>query len=330
MRLLKSGVADAPGEASFLKTLVSMALRQTGLLPNVAGLLQANQAMVIVRSVRRGHPMFLSFLVFVAVRHRRIRGRHTFAKLTRQIAEAMCHRPGSNHSRWWVIAFGAGGLVSAAGCQQGANTAVAPMTTLPGPAAAATGPNLSGLNPFGSGVRVPPPATGSYGVAGVTPSGISGTGSPGYAPTQLPASGVAPMGFTQDQWSGTTPTGSGIAPIGSTVTSVDAGLTDFSPAAPRFDPGSNSGAPVSPYRGGMPVIDLTRSPAPPGYVGRTHPTNPTGTGLGQPGFSGIGSSALPGQLPATPLTTNPTSVGPTNSPIRSGWQAAPAGTFKAF
>ncbi|MEM6364506.1 MAG: hypothetical protein AAF745_08770 [Planctomycetota bacterium] len=213
------------------------------------------------------------------------------------------------------------------GCRQsGTSTAVAPMTTLPGqPAPVAMpglqGPSLQGLNPFGSGVRVPPPATGAYGNSGVlgSPSGIASpvpsTAPMNYAPSSnyAPSTGVVPMSHNQidGQIGSGVVTAGGVAPIAS----------------------SSSSPSPSPFRGGMPVNDLTGSPPPPGYVssGATGLSSPNlnagvrpNTGIGtNTGIGPIGN-ALPGSLPATSLTPQ------TSNAASNGWRAVPAGSIRAF
>lgn len=238
-------------------------------------------------------------------------------------------------SRWWAPIAGAiltMACVGMTGCRQnGVGTSVHPMTTLPGAPPAMAAPSFQGLNPFGSGVRIPPPNPQS-----ISPQAMAN-----------PPNGYAPTGYSNNTGNGNDPAnpsypnGSGFA-VGSGVAPV--GYVENSPYPPA--PASVDGGTPNSYRGGMPVIDLTAAPPPPGYAGSGANLGPgTNMAYGQPPmnvgatrwsdqFVGQAVGSASGQLAPSHLSPTSTSapgwtgsgVGWTGSGVSGssgGWTASP-------
>ncbi|MEM9367477.1 MAG: hypothetical protein AAGD07_15910 [Planctomycetota bacterium] len=179
-------------------------------------------------------------------------------------------------------------LAHAPGCRNGAmpqTTAVAPVTQLQSSPQLTT-PQFPSLGPITGQTRVPPPSTGSYGSGSIAPPpvGVGGAaaqnnyGSAGIAPmTHLGSNLVAESVPSAVQVAGAPPAGSafGSTAIGSGIQTT--GWESTSPPSPGFQ-SNNAGVPAqtnrqNPWRaGGMPTIDLTGAPSPPGYVPRSGTT----------------------------------------------------------
>lgn len=165
--------------------------------------------------------------------------------------------------------LGATSLAAFTGCQQagsqggfaGSNS-FAPITQLPGQTAV-NGPSFPTLGPFGASARVPPPSTGSFQGASAANASFNTNN---YAPTGYAPNGIQPMSFDANQagqsgqvanvggFGNLAVTGSGVQSSGWQETSANA----FNAQAPA--------PPTNGIRsGGMPVIDLTGAPPPPGY-----------------------------------------------------------------
>lgn len=160
------------------------------------------------------------------------------------------------------------------GCQQ--TTGIAPGSTLtPVSPLAPNGLSpvqpTSAIGPFGGNTRVPPPATNSYSPRGsyTVPNNYMGGSSPlsqnnlGTSPSVPNAGGwrgnqVAPV-------SGIGPASSNVQPAGG---GSGSGFQSPGNSVPSTVPNMNGRT----QSGGMPVIDLTGAPPPPGY--RSSPTNP--------------------------------------------------------
>jgi len=191
--------------------------------------------------------------------------------------------------------------LSAAGCQQtqGPNGSfgAAPITQLHGQAPM-TGPAMPSLGPFGGSKRVPPPPTGAYGNA----AAINAT-----------QAGYAPNGITQMSHTDAAGGAGGVANAGWVETNTNGA---FQAAQSSFQGNassggtfpSDSGTGASIRSGGMPVIDLTGAPLPPGYSPQIpYAPNQNPYPPNQYGSPNYGSpvaardSNLPGQYPATQL-----------------------------
>ena len=169
------------------------------------------------------------------------------------------------------------------GCHQTTATTSAPALS---PVGAGQAPTLS---PFGGPTKVSPPPTGSYSA----PNTYMG------APPQA----GPPMGTTTFPPQSNNNIGSGVQPGGwaATETMTTAGVPPGTPASgSSIATVSTFGVdPNDPRSGGMPVIDLTGAPAPPGYrpagasnnISVPPPQSPPG---------GWGPT-----YPATPTTTQP-------------------------
>lgn len=197
------------------------------------------------------------------------------------------------------------------GCQQTNGTTGAPISMLQPGQAPVQNPTLPTLGPFGASARVPPPATGSYGQVSGTPAAAAN-----YAPSgnynSTPGS-VIPMSFNSSD-----SIGSGIAQAG--------GVTpgSMTPAAQNanqqwVETNAVQPNPMMPAQlnassgvrsGGMPVIDLTGAPPPPGYVPqaanayRSAGSYPSANTMGTNSVAAqmnVGSMSLPGQLPVSQL-----------------------------
>ncbi|MCC9643403.1 hypothetical protein LOC71_14050 [Rhodopirellula sp. JC740] len=212
-----------------------------------------------------------------------------------------------------------------AGCQQTSGTTAAPISMLQPGQTPVQNPSLPTLGPFGASARVPPPATGSYGsVTGATSAST-------YAPTMpynSSASGIVPMSHTADS-----AVGSGVMQAGGTFDSSAASPAPQWVETNSVQPTSAVSAPsTGPRSGGMPVIDLTTAPPPPGYVpsgtmpsGAMNYGNSTAMNMvaGYPANTQInaGSTVQPGQLPVSQLVP----VQPTQSASESAqWNTASA------
>ena len=165
--------------------------------------------------------------------------------------------------------LGATSLAAFVGCQQAGSQggfagagSYAPITQLPGQNAV-NGPTFPTLGPFGASARVPPPSTGSFQGASAVNSSFN---SNNYAPAGYTPNGIRPMSFDSNQvgqsgqvanvggFGPSATTGNGAQGSGWQETSANA----FSAQAPM--------PPTDGIRsGGMPVIDLTGAPPPPGY-----------------------------------------------------------------
>lgn len=195
------------------------------------------------------------------------------------------------------------------GCQQTNGTNGAPISMLQPGQAPVQNPTLPTLGPFGASARVPPPATGSYGQVSGTPAAAAN-----YAPSgtynTTPGS-VIPMSHNSND-----SIGSGIAQAGGTMPGsmtpaaqnasqqwVETNAVQSNPMMP-----APSDASSGVRSGGMPVIDLTGAPPPPGYVPQaanaypnSYPsTNMMGANNVAPQMN-VGSISLPGQLPVSQL-----------------------------
>ncbi|MEP4681570.1 MAG: hypothetical protein ABJ015_07990 [Rhodopirellula bahusiensis] len=198
------------------------------------------------------------------------------------------------------------------GCQQTNGTTGAPISMLQPGQTPVQSPTLPTLGAFGASARVPPPATGSYGQVSGTPAAAAN-----YAPTgnynSSPGS-VIPISHN----SGDT-VGSGIAQVGGvmlgSMTSaaqnpnqqqwVETNAVQTNPMMPAATHAS-----TGVRSGGMPVIDLTGAPPPPGYVpqvANSYPNTgsyPAANVMGANNIASqmnVGSTSLPGQLPVSQL-----------------------------
>ncbi|SMP76964.1 hypothetical protein SAMN06265222_12251 [Neorhodopirellula lusitana] len=170
------------------------------------------------------------------------------------------------------------------GCRQPNGTSgfagAAPISQLPGQTAM-TAPAMPSLGPFGASTRVPPPSTGSYGQGAAAATGATYNPAGNYAPTNYAPSGLVPMSYqnagqtadpnqvvnaggtaANDSASGWNATGSGVAQTGMSWTETSANGLPVN----EYGPGNYVTPPSSVRSGGMPVIDLTGSPPPPGYT----------------------------------------------------------------
>lgn len=178
--------------------------------------------------------------------------------------------------------LGATSLAAFMGCQQagsqGGFAGAAPITQLPGQNAV-NGPTFPTLGPFGASARVPPPSTGSFQGASAANASFN---SNNYAPAGYAPNGIRPMSFDSNQvgqpgqvanvggFGQVAATGSGVQSSGWQETSANA-FSAQGPAAPTD--GIRSG--------GMPVIDLTGAPPPPGY----YPPAPSTSQFGPSSFA---------------------------------------------
>lgn len=186
-------------------------------------------------------------------------------------------------TRFLAASFvGATSLAAFIGCQQagsqggfaGSNT-FAPITQLPGQAAV-NGPTFPTLGPFGASTRVPPPSTGSFQGASAANASFNTNN---YAPAGYAPNAIQPMSFESNQLGTQGPPGTrgqpgqvanvggfgNPAPTGSGVQSGGWQETSTNPftgqGSGQFPASSTDGI----RSGGMPVIDLTGAPPPPGY-----------------------------------------------------------------
>lgn len=233
----------------------------------------------------------------------------------------------------------------------GASTPVSPLSPVQGSASLSPIQQATGLSTLGAPTRVPPPPTGSYnspGAYGATsnnaapsnnyaPSGFAPSGASlgssgltrGLTNLSSPDPSVANSGFDngvrQTSWVGAPSTG-GAPPNNNNGFSggPDPRLSPPAPQAPLNAPAA------SPRSGGMQVIDLTRSPYPPGYV---PPQNRPGVGA-YPNSAPQPQTAPQPQFNSAPqnsFSASPNSVGqPTNSTfVRSETGAAGLTSFES-
>lgn len=203
--------------------------------------------------------------------------------------------------------FSAVVVLALAGCRNttttpisplGGSAALSPLAPVQGAATLSPLQPTSGISTFGAPTRVPPPPTGSY-----NPPGSYGSTSSFNAPTSNYApTGSAPSGATL----GSNGLTRGVTDLNSSfdsgvrqtgwVADPNVGGATFGPGTdPRLNSAAATTAPTNPSSGprtgGMQVIDLTRSPYPPGYV---PPQNRPGAGT------------LPQSVPFPPANAAPT------------------------
>ncbi len=201
----------------------------------------------------------------------------------------------------------------------------------------------SNVGPMGGSTRVPPPSTGSIG----TPNNYLG-GANGQVNNPNNANGFAAVsprdefvgsgiqnGVQSAGWTETNtnlPNGS-IAPAGFNDGQFQPHSNSFNHPAPNNQPASwsQSASLPKPLPGGMPVIDLTSAPNPPGYYPQQQPYpnsasySPGGypqPNYSQPGSNNVNPSAnigygVPGSYPGANTTANGTFAQPNNAPVPS-------------
>lgn len=213
------------------------------------------------------------------------------------------------------------GFFAVAGCRNTTTTPVSPLggtaplsplAPVQGTATLSPIQTTSGISNLGAPTRVPPPPTGSYNVPGsygatssyvAPPSGAS-LGSTGFTRgvTDLSSTGSVAANGTQ-------PAGTGVRQTGWVAeTAPGSSYGSSFPNGPSVNLSGNgsAGAGTQGRTGGMPVIDLTKAPYPPGYVPPQNrpgavsfpstPPYPTG---------GQTSQAAPQLQPAPQLPTAP-------------------------
>ncbi len=227
-------------------------------------------------------------------------------------------------------------IMVASGCRQTTGSlAGSPLTPINplAPNAMLTPAPSSGIGPMGGSTRVQPPGTGSIG----TPNNylgppVSGQINAGSGSNQFAVSGngdsVIGSGVQNAGWNGTNPsvTGTGFVSTGFNQVAANAPNTGLRPALD-----------------GMPIIDLTIAPPPPGYrpaVAIPYQAAPysNGTHYGQPGsFSQTGSynmqpmnpnigNEIPGSYAGASITSNGTFA----QPAAQNYVPAPQSTFRTI
>lgn len=255
------------------------------------------------------------------------------------------NHPLPGHHSWAKLlnALAASGLIMAAvGCQ---NTTTSTLSPVQG-TASLNPVQPSGFTSVGSPTRVPPPPTGSYNSNGYgSPSGLSAPAPVGAPPPVGTSSfGTSPVSYGVSQAS---PNATGGFSTGSSVQQTGwVGASTYNPAAGGVAPASASApnqltpAPVSTpiTAGGMPVIDMTASPMPPGYVPAQPQPSPGVAPAPVPNASGVQMqqvTPIPGTQPINTQGSNPnfvqtSAVQPTGFESTSGVQTAAAPTTSAF
>ncbi|MEO1618676.1 MAG: hypothetical protein AAFV88_22695, partial [Planctomycetota bacterium] len=214
----------------------------------------------------------------------------------------------------------------------GSATPLSPLAPVQGSASLSPIQPASGISTFGAPTRVPPPPTGSY----TSPSSY-GTSSNYLQPSQNTLGSVVPYGSGNLPAGALTDGGGRTTGVTQLVPTGNSGIrqTSWTPD-PNFMPqGSGASIPfggsAAPMRppattrgsGGMPAIDLTQTPYPPGYV---PPQNRPTVGF---------PSTIPFPGAAQTPQFNPSATQPLGSPSlgapslgspggTSGWQSTPA------
>lgn len=175
----------------------------------------------------------------------------------------------------------------------------------------------SGISPFGASTRVPPPPTTPDASFNSTVPFNSSYAPPStFGPSAVNSVGAAPIGSGVQQagWVGQS---------GRTGAPTTGGVGIGVPAT--------QATPASARSGGLPVIDLTRAPNPPGYV---PPATFSGNGFGNAGFGNSGTSngypvgyVPPANRPGATNQTfggNPNTV-PLGQPVNSSFTPSTGG-----
>ncbi|MCA9135788.1 MAG: hypothetical protein KDB00_03490 [Planctomycetales bacterium] len=216
----------------------------------------------------------------------------------------------------------------------GASTPLSPLSPVQGTASLSPIQPVSGMSTFGAPTRVPPPPTGSYNSPGnygassnymaptsnYAPGGMSPSGAAlgssgltrGLTDLRSPNVPLADAGYDngvrQTSWVGSPPAAGDSYSGNAFGNGFDPRLQPAEQALPINDPSTG------PRSGGMPVIDLTRSPYPPGYV---PPQNRPGVGAfpttAQYPQAQYPQAQYPQAMPQSQFNSAPIDTAPANS-----------------
>ncbi len=178
----------------------------------------------------------------------------------------------------------------------GGGAALSPLAPVQGTAILSPVQPASGISTLGAPTRVPPPATGSYRspnnyATGAALDSTSSTFVPGgFSPGALMPSGavVSSNGMTRGVTDLSGIAGSGVRQTGWIADPAGSVASGGGFATAGYNQSNPAAMPESPVRqvsGGMPVIDLTTSAYPPGYVPPSHRP-----GVGAPAVQPISSN----------------------------------------